>query len=462
MKILTISDLQGHFSHVHRLVERYAPDIVVHTGNLGLWTYELVDRHQDAAYVKQIVAFSTVLPPAVVEELNDVSTIASNPSSSQTVKEYEVFRGHLEDLGNPPISEYADLEAGRLRLPVPVYSTYGPLDDPGIINSLQQGHHIANLHLIDHQHLHEVATGPGQPNLRLFGVGGNVKIHSLFDRGLVEYDGVSGKVGDLWVTLTQISELYQGVRDAQAHDEAAGVNCINVFVSYAPVIKTPLLEHVAIVLNSDFSVSQGLHFRYPVMGNGMSFVDSMGGLAGYIENYRSKFSRLRMILGELWLIVRDQVHELCYDEPLADAIELGLNIFDKIPVSINDSIDKIIPLSLHQHEAEDSDTNKLILKKLNDYYFLAYYNLWHFNLSNLGSDDDFNVMVFELGPDGNMRLNHCLSSGFNFKFKAAEDDAEPEDDDESLDKTKQLINSSRGSRRGRSRARGRPLRGRRR
>ena len=33
------------------------------------------------------------------------------------------------------------------------------------------------------------------------------------------------------------------------------------------------------------------------MGNGMSFVDSMGGSSGYVENYRSKFSRLRMILG---------------------------------------------------------------------------------------------------------------------------------------------------------------------
>lgn len=172
------------------------------------------------------------------------------------------------------------------------------------------------------------------------------------------------------------------------------------------------------------------------MGNGMSFVDSMGGSAGYVENYRSKFSRLRMILGELWLVLKDDLKELLLNsdssESLKNLIELGLSMFDKIPVSVNDSLDKIVPLSLYPEE--NQELNKRLLKRINDYYFQAYYNLWHFNLCDhsVGTESNHNVMIFKLDDAGNFNLDYCSSQGFNFNFKLQENDVDSNGKNESV------------------------------
>lgn len=177
-----------------------------------------------------------------------------------------------------------------------------------------------------------------------------------------------------------------------------------------------MLEHLAIITHADFTLSQGLHFRYPVLGNGMLLVDLMGGLAGYIESYRLKFSRLRMILGELWLVVRADVHQL-HRGPVRDLVELGLLLFDKIPVAVGEAVPEIVPLLLAP--APPSEDDKALLKRINDYYFQAYYNLWHFNLCDATFDHPvgYNYMAFHLDPAYNFVLERCTAQGFNFEFK---------------------------------------------
>ena len=66
-----------------------------------------------------------------------------------------------------------------------------------------------------------------------------------------------------------------------------------------------------------------------------------------------------MILGELWLVIKDELIELVNsdrNESLKNLIELGLSLFDKIPVSITDSLEKIVPLSLYSDD--NSELNK--------------------------------------------------------------------------------------------------------
>ncbi|KAK6205154.1 uncharacterized protein RJT21DRAFT_117623 [Scheffersomyces amazonensis] len=464
LRILTISDVQGNFHAItelyNRELERGKPiDIIIHSGNFGLWDSGTIDDYKDLNYLKQIVAFSDVLSPDLVEALNDLSLISNSTnhntipssstngsstfSSSSHGDDFQQYRAKLLE-SNSLISQLPLYLTGEFKFPCPVYTIFGPLDDPKIINKFHtQEYKIPNLYLIDHLHNYEVQTPlPNQPNIKLYGIGGTLKIHSLFDNGNINYSSISGKVGELWISLIQVAELYLNVMKSTSIDQYSKVNdnTINIFISHAPVVKNPLLEHLAIITNADFTISQGLHFRYPVMGNGMSFVDSLGGSAGYIENYRSKFSRLRMILGELWLIIRDEIAELLQEDNggsndrIRSLIELGLSLFDKIPISINDSIDKIVPLSLNSSidiENDDSYSSKKILKKINDYYFQAYYNLWHFNLCDhvstprtVNSDNEYNYMIFKLDSLGDFKLDYCSSQGFNFNFKTQNEHAE--------------------------------------
>lgn len=443
-KILSISDIQGNLNAFQELYESQDKvDFIIHTGNFGFWNNDTIEDYNELAYLKQIVAFLEVLDKRLVEELNDFSIISNH--KLLTLDQYNELKAKLD--GNA-ISQLDLYLSGELKLPCPVYTIFGPLDDPKIVDKFQSGEYVVpNLFVIDHTQNYEVETPLGQPNIKLYGLGGSLKIHSLFDNGNLDYPNLSGKIGELWITLIQIAEFYSNFVKTNSS------NTINIFIAHAPVIKTPLLEHLAILTNSDFTISQGLHFRYPVMGNGMSFVDSMGGSAGYIENYRSKFSRLRMILGELWLIIKEDLVEILDDDvgkgekdgrdqdqgkdqdyegprseksELYQSIELGLSLFDKIPISVNDSGEKIVCLSLND-ENEDLEANKKILKKINDYYFQAYYNLWHFNLCDHKSGgNEYNFMVFRLDEEGNFKLHHCNSQGFNFKFKVQDEEEEEE------------------------------------
>ncbi|ABN66502.2 predicted protein [Scheffersomyces stipitis CBS 6054] len=446
-RILTISDIQGNLHAIPELynqeLQKGNPiDAIIHTGNFGFWDNDTIDEYKDLSYLKQIVAFSEVLEPEIVEELNNITAITIPAPTPMHIPAL-MFRSKLAESHNS-ISQFSMYLKGEFRFPCPVYTIFGPLDDPKIVEKIHSKEYVvSNLFLIDHTHNWEIVTPlESQPNIRLYGIGGTLKIHSLFDNGNLNYASCSGKVGELWITLIQVAELYINFMNTSTYDPTSNSptssGTINIFVSHAPVIKMPLLEHLAIITGADFTISQGLHFRYPVMGNGMSFVDSMGGSAGYIENYRSKFSRLRMILGELWLIIKDELLELLVSnevpitaqrETLRNLIEVGLSLFDKIPISINDSIDKIIPLSLQQEFEEDLATNKRILKKINDFYFQAYYNLWHFNLcdhlstphaSIRSSPHEYNVMIFKLDKAGNFKLDHSNSQGFNFNFKVQE------------------------------------------
>lgn len=512
LRLVAVSDIHGNWDSLETIAAHHAPSAIIHTGNFGFWNLETVERAVDVGYLKQIVAFLHVLPKAKVIALNNFSTITnshaalkSDPLSNgpQSLSVESDFRDAL--LNRDVISHMEKYISGEKQLPCPIYTIVGPLDDPVVVEKFISGElHIPNLHLVAHDKTYTLKLLDDGPVVHLYGLGGNVKVHSLFDNGCVD-GSLCGKTGDLWITLAQVAELYLNHQKLDP-----GVLAVKIFMSHSPVIKTPLLEHLAILTGADITVSQGLHFKYPVLGNGMSFVDSMGGSAGYIENYRSKFSRLRMILGELWLVIKNDVSRILADNAeMSNLIELGLSLFDKIPVTVGDSTEKIVRLTLSNTDEEDVDDmeiSKLSLKKINDMYFSAYYNLWHFNLCDhlITSDhdggdqiidpSDYNVMVFGLNQRGDFRLEHCNSQGFNFKLantpaapglyaESVEngsdessrrlDDTLSADDsfnsinagqdlshsDDSVKKTKEILNSTYNRPRGRGRGRSRGGRG---
>lgn len=488
-RLVTVSDIQGDWDCLNEISKFHSADVVLHTGNFGFWDLTTV-QSADLQYLKLLVAFLPLLPSYLVSELNELSQI----NKTDNFADLEIlhrYRHKLCEHGASHLEQYLD---GTKQFEFPVYTIIGPLDDPNIVLKFLNGEFsIPNLHIVDHKSVYELETA--EMPIRIYGLGGNLKIHSLFDEGDLsesetrdskkrksglganggEFTEVTqngskpteisaastpsqllcGRLGDLWITLPQIATLYSNVTKKLS---SSAQNGINIFLSHSPVVKNPLLEHLAIVTKADFTISQGLHFRYPVSGNGMSFVDSMGGSAGYIDTYRHKFLRLRMILGEMWEVVRDDVCEvLDGNSHLLDLVELGLSLFDKIPVTVSELAEKIVKLSLD--DSDDEEISKLTLRRILDMYFAAYYKLWHFNLCDHTSEQEtevqhHNVMVFALDR-GYFKLAHCNSEGFSFSPAELPPETASLAPSYPLAKTRELLRDTQCKRRGRK-SRGRP------
>ena len=94
---------------------------------------------------------------------------------------------------------------------MPVYTIYGAAEDLTVIEKFRAGEYkVPNLHIIDETTTHLISTPSGQ-NIRLFGLGGSLVLHRLFDNG----DGVStiaGSPGVMWTTVLQMGQLIRTAR----------------------------------------------------------------------------------------------------------------------------------------------------------------------------------------------------------------------------------------------------------
>lgn len=106
---------------------------------------------------------------------------------------------------SPLLSDFHKLLSGELKLNVPVYTVWGACEDVRIIEKIHtQEYVIPNLHV-----LYEASTAAielGGIRLRLFGLGGALVLHKLFDNG----EGlatIAGGQGTMWTTILQIGEL---------------------------------------------------------------------------------------------------------------------------------------------------------------------------------------------------------------------------------------------------------------
>jgi hypothetical protein len=128
------------------------------------------------------------------------------------------------------LSEFPKLLSGELRLNVPVYTVWGACEDVSILEKirlaapstisvpgeLKQAHHqkpspsqgltysIPNLTVLDEATTRVLVIGGVR--LRLFGLGGAVVSHKLFDNGSGSAT-IAGGGGTMWTTILQIGEL---------------------------------------------------------------------------------------------------------------------------------------------------------------------------------------------------------------------------------------------------------------
>lgn len=184
-----------------------------------------------------------------------------------------------------PLSEFPDLLTGKLKFDVPVYTVWGACEDVSVIERIRAAppspiavppavlppstsnagivttsatqssaddYSIPNLTLLDEATTRCLVIGGVR--LRLFGLGGAVVPHKLFDNG----EGgatIAGGQGTMWTTILQVGEIVDTAQRVYDPSET------RLLVSHASPGREGLLAQLGLVLKADLTVSAGLHFR---------------------------------------------------------------------------------------------------------------------------------------------------------------------------------------------------------
>ena len=115
-----------------------------------------------------MVQYSTLIPPTVRKRLN------GSP--------IEQVRPTIEQSPQPFLSEFPEFLHGKKTLDIPVYAVWGACEDVAVLERFRTGQYqIPNLYILDEATTYLLDIGG--VSLRLFGLGGAVVQHKLFDNG---------------------------------------------------------------------------------------------------------------------------------------------------------------------------------------------------------------------------------------------------------------------------------------
>lgn len=488
-KILCVSEIRGLLSKLNLLARKHSASVIIHTGNFGFFDSDSISKIHES-YLRHIVAFSPFISEDIKSKVNQLSKINDNGD----VNEEE--RKVLNYVKNEKLSELDLFLNGTLKFDVPVYAIHGMIEDNSVINKFKLGiYKVNNLYLIDENTVHDINATDGNKNfnITLFGLGGALNISKLFFHGTFDdslqdeiknnelaqkndmfFIPTSGDPGNLWITMLQIGKLLKTMKNYQSkklknrdfNSKNIKDTSIRIFVSHSSPVKEPLLEHLAIYLKSDYTISNSLHFLYSSSYNELSICPTY-------EFFKNKFVDAKIQLLKIWKNIKSTIGILVNrsDNPnkseLLELFDFALSCFDKIPSltglpttpntltsanenksslsshsnflatspttdsanadlldrtssTINDgsspsSYQNILfsldSLSNSTENKAENNNNLEIQKKINDSYYSAFQNLWHFNLC----DFDNGYVLLNCNND---RINmESFSVGFNFAFR---------------------------------------------
>lgn len=383
LRILCIAEIRGQLTHLNALAKKHNADCIVHTGNFGFFDASSVARISDPI-LQQIVAFSPLIDATSLSSSTSINT--SNTNSKANTKPTQDNKGALkrELLASKTwLSELPSFLSGSNTFSVPVYTIYGAAEDLTVLEKFRSGEYsVPNLHLIDETQSHALVTPTslGGHTVRLFGLGGTLVMHQLFDNG----GGVStiaGSPGLMWTTILQMGQLLLTARKNFDASE------IRIFVCHPPVAREGLLAQLAVSLRADYTVSSGLHFIYGSSFNEFSVLPS-------VDHYRGILAAARKQFLVVWNAVKSQLLDLVETDSKQKSLLLtAVNTFEAMPSS-SSSVS-----ASSETASEDS------------YLITAHRNMWHFNLC----DAAFGALVLNV-VDGRV-ATESYSEGFNFHYR---------------------------------------------
>lgn len=459
--ILFVADIRGHLSYFNVLADTYKPDIIIHTGNFGFLDNESVSKIHES-YLRHIVEFSPLLPQHLILKISQLSKV-----SGDSVHHLSNDNINLKTLLlNQNISELPKFISGELKLNIPVYTIYGMCEDSYVINKFRYGYYkIPNLHIIDDCSLHLIKfkANNSTQSILLSGIGGSLSYHKLFHQGTThnfndiipnssnknnEFNlpnniiPISGDPGNIWITILQLGKYIQTLlKFSEEHPDDYNKS-IKFFISHQSPTREPLLEHLSIFLKMDYTISNSLHFKYISSYNSLSVNPSF-------ETFKLKFADSRMKLARIWSKVQKKYEKLLIQLPnhqLAAYVDLALTVYDKIPISTKSannnsnstssslntnnntlaaSPDDIPSLTLSSSLIQSLNTTEiqdvhdmltkhevnLVIRHLNDLYYVAFQHSWHYNLCDVSHGQ----LILNYN-DGKISMQ-ASSQGFDFKYR---------------------------------------------
>ncbi|KAI8340764.1 hypothetical protein BC941DRAFT_418127 [Chlamydoabsidia padenii] len=362
-RILCTADIKGCLSQLNQLARDAKAHCIIHTGDFGFYERSSLERISDRT-LKHLIQYSTLIPPHMRGRLN-------NSPIDQVRRTIETAPQQLY------LSEFPDFLSGEKQLEVPVYTVWGVCEDVSILEKLRSGeYNVPNLHILDEASSYLLDIGGVK--LRLFGLGGAVIQHKLFDNG-EGTDTIAGGSGMMWTTALQIGELVETAQKVYDPSET------RILVTHASPGREGLLAQLSLYLKADFTISAGLHFRYGIIYNEFS-------CQLHQDHYRERLVQSQQHFLQLWDAIKDQV-ESYVDKHQALLLQNTLDVVNRLPPSLNDSNDDG---SEHSQSSRDE---------------IAFKNLWNFNLP----DAAMGWIVLDIN-NGHVGAE-MKSQGFNFAYR---------------------------------------------
>ncbi|KAI8060336.1 hypothetical protein BC940DRAFT_312120 [Gongronella butleri] len=360
-RILCVADIKGSLSQLNQLARDANAHMIIHTGDFGFYERASLARISDRT-LKHLIQYSTLIPPSIRTRLNNAPI--------------DQVRRTIETAPQPYLSEFPDFLSLSKQLEVPVYTVWGVCEDVSILEKLRSKEYtIPNLHILDEATTHLLDVGGVK--LRLFGLGGAVIQHKLFDNG-DGTDTIAGGAGTMWTTALQIGELVETAQ--KVHDPSE----TRLLVTHASPGREGLLAQLALFLKVDFTISAGLHFRYGIVYNEFSTQSSQ-------ELYRERLLESQHTFLALWDSIKAQV-ESYVDDHQARLLQNTLDVVNRLPPSLDPSDDA----SDYSHASREES---------------AFKNLWNFNLPDAALG--WIVLDVHHGHVG----AEMKSQGFNFSYR---------------------------------------------
>ena len=268
-------------------------------------------------------------------------------------------------------------------LEVPVYTVWGACEDVRVLERFRSGEYkVDKLHIIDEASSRLLDVGGIK--LRLFGLGGAVVMHKLFDNGEGRTT-IAGGQGTMWTTLLQMGELVDTANRVYDPTET------RVFVTHASPAREGLLNQLSVTLKADFSISAGLHFRYGSSYNEFSVNPTL-------DHYRGKLAASKASFNDVWETVKSEVEPaVAQNEAQQTLLTNALDIVNKMPTIANggNPFGGAVPGQGAGGQVDES----------------AFKNMWNFNLA----DAAFGYLVLEI--EAGRIGTEMRAQGFNFAHR---------------------------------------------
>lgn len=202
----------GNLKTLNELAAKHKAQAIIHTGDFGFYSTDSLDRISDKT-LRHLVQYSGLISHDQRTKLLAADQPRGAPIGGTNYPATNL-RSQISNSSVPLLSEFPLLLDGRLQLNVPVFTVWGACEDVAVLERLRAGEYqIPNLQILDEATTRAIHVG--DVRLRLFGLGGAVVLHKLFDNG----DGaatIAGGQGIMWTTMLQIGELVDTAQKVSA------------------------------------------------------------------------------------------------------------------------------------------------------------------------------------------------------------------------------------------------------